>query len=927
MTNDTDGGGGRAAIPFVISQRACNDACAARIRTRARPQRREETHLEAARPEPSPPLAEPGDVAGAWAPRLALEQELYRLELGLDGAPQSAELKFRYGNALFALGRTHDARAAYLEALRIDADHLGTLRNLAQLLAAERLRSAARLLLERAVEKYPDDLVSQVNLGTLLYEADALTAARARYEKALEIAPGDPRAHAGMSFVLARLGDERGAALHRRRGFEGRAFIARPYRGEAAPVPVLLLVSTHGANAPVERFLDDRTFQTWIVAPEFTNPQEPLPEHRLVFNAIGDVDAAAAAVGAAQSFLARTGAPVINHPARVAATGRVANAQRLASLDGVLTPCAATLPRAALQADGAPALLARHGLEFPLLLRSPGFHTGEHFVRVANGAEIAAALATLPGDELIAMAFIDTRDAQGWTRKYRVMMIDGELYPLHLAISRNWKVHYFSADMAQNPQHRAEEKAFLDDMPAVLGERAMAALRRVQAALGLDYAGVDFTLGRDGAVVVFEANATMVVYHPDADARWEYRHAAVDRIEAAVRRMLLARAAPRAPASASRATRPALAAGPALSANALNFSGGPGALPADVLRQTQEAIIALPDTGLSVLGMSHRSDWFEALLAEAEGTLRDLLSIPDAYGVLFLQGGSSLQFSMIPMNFAPASGPPASHVQSGYWSAKAIAEAACVRPVHIAWDGAASGYRTLPGAADLDLAPATPYLHYVSNETVEGLQFRHPPAIDGVALIADMSSDFLSQPIDVRRHDLIYAHAQKNLGPAGVTVCLVERGLLERVPRGLPPMLDYRTHLRHNSNYNTPPVFGIYVMNLVLRWVRDSVGGVAQMARVNAAKADLLYASLDRLADVVEVHALPAHRSRMNVCFRFRDDGCNARFLQEAGEAGFSGLAGHRAIGGIRASLYNAVGLPAVAGLCDFLEAFAARQG
>jgi phosphoserine aminotransferase len=860
-----------------------------------------------------------------WEPRRALEQELYRLEIALDAAPGSVELQFEVANTLQALGRNLDARAAYLELLRCDPDHLGALRNMAQLLARERLSAAARLLLERAVEKHPGDLACQVNLGTLLLLADDLPGARARYETALRIAPDDPHAHAGMSFVLARQGDERGAAAHRNRGFAGRPLIARPYRGDDAPVLVLLLVATTAANVPIERFLDDRTFQVWIAAPEFLARNEALPEHHLVVNAIGDADGAPTALDAAQAFLARTTAAVINHPLQVALTGRVVNARRLAAIAGVVAPRAVSVSRDALLAPGAHAVLADHGLDFPLLLRSPGFHTGEHFLQVAGGPDLAAAVAQLPGDELIAMAFIDTRDAQGWTRKYRVMMIDGELYPLHLAISRNWKVHYFSADMAHNARHRAEEKAFLDDMAAALGDQAMATLRRIQDVLGLDYAGVDFTLGVDGALVVFEANATMVVYHPDADERWEYRHGAVDRIEAAVRRLLLARARVRPPTqrAAAQGRTPAREAAPP--SNALNFSGGPGALPAQVLHQTQAAILALPDTGLSILGMSHRSAWFEQLLEEAEATLRQLLCIPDSHGVLFMQGGSSLQFSMIPMNFAPPGAPAPAHVLSGYWSAKAIQEARCVRPVHLAWDGSATAYRRLPVAAELHVPEHTPYLHYVSNETVEGVQFRHPPVVDALALIADMSSDFLSRSIDWRQHAVVYAHAQKNLGPAGVTVCVVERRLLERVPPGLPPMLDYRTHLRHRSNYNTPPVFGIYVMNLVLRWLRDTIGGVEAVARLNAAKAAHLYGTLDSLSDVLAVHPERDFRSSMNACFRFHDDRLNGRFLEEANEAGFSGLAGHRAVGGIRASLYNAVELPSVVQLADFLAAFAAR--
>lgn len=880
-------------------------------------------------------------------PAAAHDRTLHDLDLALVANPGSIELRFLRACTLQGLGREAAARCAYVDLLRRDPDHLGALRNLGSAMAATRHGAAARLLLERATTVHPDDVASRVNLGTLLYQAGELGAARDAFAQALATDPGNAPAHAGMAFVLQDLGDAAGAADHRRRGFAGRSIIELPYRGAGKPVRVLLLASAVGANAPLERFLDDRTFLTAIVVTQFHDAAQPLPAHDLVINAIGDVDADPAALSAAQALLGATRAPVLNPPARIAPTGRCANWQRLGHLPGVVTPVAQTLPRSMLAAPDAAARLGRCGLSFPLLLRTPGFHTGRHFVRVERGADLAGAIAGLPGHELIAMQYLDTRDAQGRTRKYRVMMVDGCLYPLHAAVARDWKVHYFSADMDHDAAHRAEDAAFLADMPGVLGDKAMAALQRIQECLGLDYGGIDFALAPDGSVIVFEANASMVVYQPERDPRWDYRRAAVGRIEAAVRRMLLQRAgmcAPSAaPAPVALATKApavpsmdapeparALPARPArapLARNECNFSAGPGALPAEVLQQAQQAIMALPETGLSVLGMSHRSAWFEELMAEAEANLRALLDIPPSHEVVFLQGGSSLQFSMIPMNFAPAGTGAPAHIRSGYWSAKAIGEAGCVRPLHVAWDGAGAGFRCLPADTELAVAPGAPYLHYVSNETVEGVQFSHPPALRGLPLIADMSSDFLSRPIDFARHAMVYAHAQKNLGPAGVTVCVIERSLLERIPAGLPPMLDYRTHIRARSNYNTPPVFGIYVMTLVTRWVRDRVGGVPAMAALNAVKAACLYASLDGLGALVQTHAQPPWRSTMNACFRFADPRLDARFLEESAAAGFSGLGGHRALGGLRASLYNAVPPAAVAQLCEFLVDFAARHG
>jgi glutathione synthase/RimK-type ligase-like ATP-grasp enzyme len=294
-----------------------------------------------------------------------------------------------------------------------------------------------------------------------------------------------------------------------------------------------------GGNIPTRYLLDDRVFRTFVVVPEFYDPQVPLPPHQLVFNAIGDADLAAPALGAAQSLLALTGAPVINLPSAVLATGR-ADHVRLARLPGVVMPATVTLPRELLSSPEAAATVARHGFRFPLLVRTPGFHTGRHFLRVESPEALAGAVAGLPGKELTVIEFLDARGADGKVRKYRVMMIGGQLYPLHVAISSHWKIHYFTAEMAEQADHRAEDAEFLENMPAVLGPRAMEALAHIQATLGLDYAGIDFGLSSTGDLLLFEANATMVVNPPEPGQRWEYRRPAVERIFDAVRRMLTA---------------------------------------------------------------------------------------------------------------------------------------------------------------------------------------------------------------------------------------------------------------------------------------------------------------------------------------------------------------------------------------------------
>jgi phosphoserine aminotransferase len=359
----------------------------------------------------------------------------------------------------------------------------------------------------------------------------------------------------------------------------------------------------------------------------------------------------------------------------------------------------------------------------------------------------------------------------------------------------------------------------------------------------------------------------------------------------------------------------------------MNFSGGPGALPASVLRETSVAIDRLPETGLSVLGMSHRSDWFRGVLDEAERNLRVLLGIPDNYHVLFMQGGSSLQFSMLPMNFLRRSGKHAEYIVSGYWSAKAPVEALHEGTTRVVWNGSAEGYRRLPGPDELQLAPDAAYLHYVSNETVEGLEFTDIPGLPEVPLVCDMSSNLLAAPLDISRYAMIYAHAQKNLGPAGVTVVILRDEFAQRATHALPTFLDYRTHIQARSVYNTPPVFAIYVLMLVTRWLRDEIGGVDSMAAINRAKSERLYRALDAEPDFYQVHGERACRSTMNVAFRLPDAAMEAQFIDDARRAGLHGLEGHRSIGGLRASLYNAVTPEAVAMLSEWLGEFRRQRG
>lgn len=356
--------------------------------------------------------------------------------------------------------------------------------------------------------------------------------------------------------------------------------------------------------------------------------------------------------------------------------------------------------------------------------------------------------------------------------------------------------------------------------------------------------------------------------------------------------------------------------------NRLNFSGGPGALPETVLNQVQDSIIAVPEVGLSILGISHRSAWFAAVIEEAENNVRDLLGLPTNYHVLFLQGGATQQFSMVPMSFLAGRTHPAEYLHTGYWSGKAFPEARREGPVKVLWSGESGGFRELPGDEELQFSPDAPYIHYVSNETVEGLQFHRLLGRDDVPRVIDMSSDFLSRPADHEKFSLIYAHAQKNLGPAGVTIVVVKDEFLDGVNPDLPGFLDYRTQIESHSIYNTPPVFAIYVVLLVTRWLRDDIGGLALMDKINQEKAALLYQALDNNSDFYRARAATADRSLMNVAFNLADPELEPRFLAEAEEAGFSGLEGHRSIKGLRASLYNGLELSAVEELVAFMDSF-----
>jgi phosphoserine aminotransferase len=358
-----------------------------------------------------------------------------------------------------------------------------------------------------------------------------------------------------------------------------------------------------------------------------------------------------------------------------------------------------------------------------------------------------------------------------------------------------------------------------------------------------------------------------------------------------------------------------------------NFSAGPAVLPLPVLEQIQRDLVALPGVGMSILEISHRSKAFEAILAEAEADIRTLAGIPSNYRVLFLQGGASLQFSMVPMNFLPA-GATADYIDGGSWADKAVKEAKKVGTVNVAATTKGDNYSRIPTQSELTLTPGAAYVHMTSNNTIEGTEYKTLPDVGDVPLVSDTSSEMFSRPIDVARHALIYAGAQKNMGPAGATVVIIRDDLVAQSAARkatLPTMLNYAVHAENTSLYNTPPAFGIYAVGLVMKWLLAQ-GGLAAIAKVNERKAGKLYAEIDRTG-FYRGTAKPSDRSLMNITFRLQSEDLEKAFVKESTAAGFDGLKGHRAVGGMRASLYNAFPEAGVDALVSFMQEFERRQG
>ncbi|HNZ01127.1 MAG TPA: 3-phosphoserine/phosphohydroxythreonine transaminase [Anaerolineaceae bacterium] len=357
-----------------------------------------------------------------------------------------------------------------------------------------------------------------------------------------------------------------------------------------------------------------------------------------------------------------------------------------------------------------------------------------------------------------------------------------------------------------------------------------------------------------------------------------------------------------------------------------NFNAGPSILPVSVLEKAQAELLDYAGCGMSVMEMSHRSKEFEGIIQTAEADLRELMGIPANYKIVFVQGGATLNFAMIPMNFRPA-GTSADYIVTGAWSKTANKEASKLGATKLAFTSEAENFTRLPAQEELVLDPSAAYLHFCHNETIHGVEFRtEPVAPAGVPLICDMSSDFLSQPVDVTRYDMIYAGAQKNAGPAGVVVCIIKEDLLARVPEKMPALLDYRLLAESGSLHNTPPCWSIYMVGLVFKWLKD-LGGLPAVYKLNQEKADLIYGAIDASGGYYRGHAKPEARSIMNVPFRMQSEELEDLFVKEAKKADFIGLKGHRSVGGLRASIYNALPIESAKALAVFMADFQKAHG
>jgi Tfp pilus assembly protein PilF len=460
-----------------------------------------------------------------------------------DSGPE--EIRFKRATLLansVRHGDREEAKSLFLEILKARPSHYGAWNNLGKLLFETGYTSAAHTSYSAAVTYHPKEPVAHLNFGNVLLHMDDLDAAKKHFEIALVIDPSQFEAHQGLSSVLQRQGDEGVATYHRDIGFGGRALSYMDYQGQEEPVPLLILASSIGGNIPWRFLIDQGLFQTTIIATEYFDIQLKLPSHQLIFNAIGDADLCHKGLDIATRLIEMSGAPVINHPNAVKKTGRLMNTRRLAGVSGVIVPRMVRLTKMEILSGSAMEKLAQEQMMFPLLLRAPGFHGGNYLERIDVPEALKSTVEKLPGENLLAIEFLDSSLQDGLFRKYRVMSINGALYPIHMAISSGWKVHYFSSDMEDNKDYRDEERIFLNDFAALLGSNTISALSCIGQTLGLDYCGIDFGLDQNGKVLLYEANATMVLNVPTHEKTWDYRRMPIENALAATKKLFKERA-------------------------------------------------------------------------------------------------------------------------------------------------------------------------------------------------------------------------------------------------------------------------------------------------------------------------------------------------------------------------------------------------
>lgn len=455
----------------------------------------------------------------------------------LTGDAASVASRFKLASFQAASGNEADreqAKSTFLQIINEVPGNLGAWVNLGILLFETGYTSAAATAFSAAASYHPMYATTHVYLGNVLLYKDDLPAAKAHFEIALQINPDLAEAHRGLASIYKRQGDEENAALHGKLGYQGHALSTLSCYGHGKPIELLILASAQEGNIPWRLLIDRSVFHSTILAVEFFDG--PLPDHQLVFNAIGDADLCRDALEKSVHLLKKSQAPVINFPEAVLQTGRVENAVRLAALPGVISPRMSLVVKTDFYA-GKEILEQR-----PILLRSRGFHGGNYFVRVESENELQSAFKELPGDSLLAIEFLDSCSEDALFRKYRVMFINGVLYPIHLAISAQWNIHYFSSDMEENEPYRNEEASFLNDFGAYLGNAAISALKCISRTLALDYCGIDFGIDVNGNILLYEANPTMLINPPAHEKHWDYKRTAIVNALAATKRMLIERA-------------------------------------------------------------------------------------------------------------------------------------------------------------------------------------------------------------------------------------------------------------------------------------------------------------------------------------------------------------------------------------------------